>query len=237
MDLQHVKFLTSLILGIITSLTGVMAGSPSHGVDANGLAESPHPYHVTYTELAFNPKSGNFEVALCVWPMDLETALQRQDSQPIDLEKTKGIDEMMSRYVEKHFSIRPVVSPAKSPESEIPSTEAKDIKPRDDVKPRNSVNSGKVKTQKQLPNIRWVGHQFERRQVWLYFEIKGNAASDTWAVQNKLFMELNDDQLNHVQWSIDKRRYETFVCKKNKAEHLVSTKKLLQKKLLQRAAD
>lgn len=63
------------------------------------LAAAAHPYHVSLTEIDWNPNSGAFEVAVCVWPADLEKALAQQQSQPIDLDNTEGLDAIITSYV------------------------------------------------------------------------------------------------------------------------------------------
>lgn len=222
-------------------------------------AAPEHPYHVSYTELTFNKKSGNFEVAICVWPADLEKALAAQESKPVDLEKTDKLDEMIERYVAKRFLVRTfqprgnktveakefikgtpetkgnsnteLVIGDQPPrprnseiESEAPSKES--IASQDATKPLAADG----KNEKPKSNFRWVGLEKERRQVWLYFELAGDLKATDWTVENRVFSELNDDQLNHVQWTLDFKRYETFVCNEEKMKHRISTEKLLQKR-------
>ncbi|MEL7495995.1 MAG: DUF6702 family protein [Planctomycetota bacterium] len=210
-----------------------------------------HPYHVTYTEIAFNPKSGNFEVALCVWPTDLETVLTKQESQPVDLDKTKNLDAMMERYIAKRFLVKPAVtqtSPDSSSEPvDVPADKQPDLD-KDQATSKSTTaaksstkSSNTSKTDSQTPNsdsekqatnrenearpvssIRWVGHEQERRHVWMYFEVRGDANQLRWTLENRVFTEVNDDQLNHVQWTIGKKEFETFVCSREKLKHLIS---------------
>lgn len=228
-------------------------------------AAPEHPYHVSYTELAFNRKSGNFEVAICVWPADLEKALAAQEKKPVDLEKTDKLDEMIERYVAKRFlvqSFQPRVN-EKIGANEFPKSASEtkgDTKTKrdsntelviGDQEPRqrrseiesNNPSSESIagqdatkqlltdhKNEKPKSKFRWVGLEKERRQVWLYFELAGDLKTAEWTVENKVFSELNDDQLNHVQWTLDRKRYETFVCNEEKMKHRISTEKLLQKR-------
>lgn len=64
-----------------------------------------HPYHVSLAEIELNPKTGNFEVALCVWPADLEKAIALQIDESIDLDTIEKLDEHLATYVSKHFRI------------------------------------------------------------------------------------------------------------------------------------
>ena len=68
-------------------------------------AEATHPYHVSLAEIEFNQTTGNFEVALCVWPADLEKALSRQLGRPVDLDTIEDLDEKLAQYVSSCFQI------------------------------------------------------------------------------------------------------------------------------------
>jgi hypothetical protein len=65
-----------------------------------------HPFHVSVAEAEFNEESGHLEVALRVHPVDLEQALRCQESRPVDLDRSKGIDRMITKYVNSHFQVR-----------------------------------------------------------------------------------------------------------------------------------
>ena len=64
-----------------------------------------HPFHVSVAELEYNPKSKCLEVALKVWPEDLEKALNRNSKEPIDLDKTPRIDDLILAYLKKHIRV------------------------------------------------------------------------------------------------------------------------------------
>ena len=66
------------------------------------------------------------------------------------------------------------------------------------------------------PKIKWYGHEANAKKAWLYFEIAGDAEAD-WSIENRVFFELNDDQLNHVQWS-GTGKTETLVCDSDNSE-------------------
>ena len=76
------------------------------GSKAVVAVEPPHPYHVSIAEVNWNPESQKFEVALCLWPADLEKALAHQTGRPIDLAKEPEVDRLMETYVSKRFTIR-----------------------------------------------------------------------------------------------------------------------------------
>ncbi len=65
-----------------------------------------HPFHVSLAEAEFNQQTGSLEVALRVHPTDLEQALRAQEPRPVDLDRSKGIDRMIAKYLESHFQIR-----------------------------------------------------------------------------------------------------------------------------------
>lgn len=67
------------------------------------MSLAAHPYHVSLTEIEWNSKSGCFEVAVCLWPSDLEKALSQQEQQLIDLDKAKNLDDVIAKYVRKNF--------------------------------------------------------------------------------------------------------------------------------------
>jgi hypothetical protein len=145
-----------------------------------GLCPASHPNHVSNAEVNWNPKSGNFEIALCVWPADLEKALALDQSKPIDLDKVENLDELLKSYVEKKFLIRP----SQSQQSSTPQT---------NQEPSKAATA-----------IRWVGHERDLKAAWLYFEIEGDTQGAQWTVENRIFFELNEDQLNQLQLTVEK---------------------------------
>lgn len=131
-------------------------------------AAATHPFHVSSAEVQWNPKTGNFEVALCVWPADLEKAIALQTGKPTDLDQVNDINELMSKYIASRFAISKL----------------------DDSK-------------RHVPQrVRWVGHEMTLKNAWLYFEIGGKQGPGRWRVENRMFLELNDDQINHVQLDV-----------------------------------
>ena len=89
----------NLLLTLVFATIGMIAGSTTAV-----SAEPPHPYHVSLAEVNWNPKSQKFEVALCLWPADLEKALAQQTGRPIDLAKEPDVDRLIEAYVAKRFA-------------------------------------------------------------------------------------------------------------------------------------
>ena len=69
-------------------------------------AVAAHPFHVSLAEVEFNPKSKNLEIALRVWPNDLERAIQIQNKKKINIEKAKNADELILKYLELAFVVK-----------------------------------------------------------------------------------------------------------------------------------
>lgn len=133
-------------------------------------ASASHPYHVSMAEIEYNPTRKTFEVALCVWPEDLQKSVSQMEKRPvsIDTESEKDRDALFNKYVAQKFLFLP---------------------------------SGKAEEdgERTPASIRWVGSELTLKKCWLYFEVDGKTASDGWSIENQMFFELNDDQLNLVQ--------------------------------------
>lgn len=213
------------------------------GIFASGTvvaAEPPHPYHVSLAEVNWNPKSQKFEVALCLWPADLEKALARQTGRPVDLAKEPNVDRLLESYVSQRFIIRSAVRDAEHAKDQQPGPESLGSLPPHDAGNKVAANSTTVaespalaesaarptsigtiavtvSSDTQAPaKIKWYGHEADAKKAWLYFEIAGDGEVD-WSIENRVFFELNDDQLNHVQWS-GTGKTETLVCNADNPE-------------------
>ena len=152
----------SLFLGV--ALVAAVVSSPAD-------CRASHPYHVSHAEVNWNAKSGNFEIALCVWPADLEKALKGDSGKSVDLDKVEDLDQLLEAYVGKKFRITQVNAQGNS-----------------DSKNPESIS------------IRWVGHERDLKKAWLYFEIPGDKVNRQWKIENRVFFELNEDQLNHIDF-------------------------------------
>ena len=236
---NRINLLTAFVcIAIVVIVSGVTVA-----------AEPPHPYHVSMAEINWNPKSQKFEIALCLWPADLEKALAQQTGRPIDLAKEPDVDKLMETYISKRFIIH------STPRDQQPSK----AKPGDDsvsAPKRDSATDVVTKASSAAPTaldntaktaannlqsdtatqstkigtiavtvssdapapqkIKWYGHEADAKKAWLFFEIAGEPGVD-WRVENRVFFELNDDQLNHVQWS-GTGKIETLVCDSDNPE-------------------
>ncbi len=187
-------------------------------------AEQPwHPNHISLAEVEYNQQSGNFEVAMCVWPTDLEQVLQRQQGRLVDLQKEPAadLDSMIAKYIDAKFRIRPrqkstllvKTSPAKPTAAEEPA------KPSDS---KSKSTAGEAENERSGLTIRWVGHQASLKQVWLFFEVPGATAQHDWTIENRVFFELNDDQINQIQWTRGED-VKTLVCEPNDPRQAMTT--------------
>jgi len=134
-----------------------------------GPVTAPHPFHVTRAEIEYNGERNTFEVALCVWPEDLEKAISKMEDRDvsIDVETEADRDSMFKKYVAAKFQF------SGRPESKRIAATPK--------------------------GIRWVGSEIKVKQGWLYFEVPADASMNDWTIENRMFFELNDDQLNQIQ--------------------------------------
>ena len=219
------KYQLNLLLTVLWITISVIVSGVGV-VNAGGVA---HPYHVSLAEVNWNSKSQKFEVALCLWPADLEKALAQQTGRPIDLAKEPNVDRLIETYVAKRFtihSISRVTVKVSEPATQLPvpikDLESNKISGATKVSGDSQTTHGvqliesatvaklQTKPTSKSGKIKWYGHEADAKQVWLYFEVAADAEAD-WKVENRVFFELNDDQLNHVQWTASGKT-ETLVC-------------------------
>ena len=134
-----------------------------------------HPYHVSRAEIQYNATRGVFEVALCVWPADLEKAIGTSSENRIDFEKLSEADRdrLASKYVASKFTVR---------------------------RPQNDSSQAEADVELADPAaIRWVGSEVSLKQAWLYFEIEVESSAPQWSFENRMFFELNEEQMNQIQ--------------------------------------
>ena len=72
-----------------------------------GVNLQAHPFHATYTEVDWNAKTKVLEVALRVQPEDLDRVLSLRTKRKIDIEKTKGVDKLIQKYLAEVFLVEP----------------------------------------------------------------------------------------------------------------------------------
>ncbi|MEC9091333.1 MAG: DUF6702 family protein [Planctomycetota bacterium] len=144
-----------------------------------------HPFHVSVAEMEYNSKSQCLEVALRVWPEDLEKALTQQAKNKVDLDTTKNIDTLIFDYLNKKIKIQ---NPA-----------------------------GKT------CKLTWIGKELGIKQAWLYFEVKTGLSPADFSFSNRLFFELQEDQINLFNLNFGNRRASISFAK-DKAVHRLSPK-------------
>lgn len=162
----------------------------------NSVGIASHPYHVSYAEIELNQATGNFEVAICLWPADLEKALSKQSGKPIDLDKVDNLDSMMKTLIERDFKLCPV---------------------------HEVAETGTRRLDAPL-KMNWVGHEKNLKKVWVYFELFGQQQTDSWTLENRIFVDLNEDQSNFVELTVGEQETSlTFVS--GKLRQSLSTKR------------
>ncbi len=120
-----------------------------------------------------------------------EKALKGDSGKSIDLDKAEDLDRLMETYVAKKFRITQANVQANL----------------------NSKNT-------ELVSIRWVGHERNLKKAWLYFEIPGDKVNRQWKVENRVFFELNEDQLNHVDFKYGNSK-KVLISRSGQASHHV----------------
>lgn len=65
-----------------------------------------HPFHVSVAEMEFNKESRCFEIAMQVWPADLEDALETKFERKLTLESTPDIDELITEYLKDSLQFK-----------------------------------------------------------------------------------------------------------------------------------
>ncbi|TXH20437.1 MAG: hypothetical protein E6Q95_05740 [Chitinophagaceae bacterium] len=67
-----------------------------------------HPYHVSATEIEFNPKNSTLEISIKIFIDDFENVLKKNYRQKIDLHKAElrsNMDQLIADYVNKHLFV------------------------------------------------------------------------------------------------------------------------------------
>ena len=133
------------------------------------IAMASHPFHVSSAEVEYNQNRETFEVAICLWPEDLAKAVSQMEQKPIDIDAISETER--DKLFKKYVSQK-----------------------------FRFINSSTAEDEEQQPaTIRWVGSELNLKQGWLYFEVDAKSAGTEWTIENKMFFEVNEDQLNQVQ--------------------------------------
>ncbi len=67
--------------------------------------DAEHPHHASFAEVEWNAESGKLEVALSVWPPDLEHAISLMRDRPATLETVRNLDRVLQEYVAQTFTV------------------------------------------------------------------------------------------------------------------------------------
>ena len=128
-----------------------------------------HPFHVSCAEIEYNQNRETFEVALCVWPEDLAKAVSKMEEESIDID---ALSEAKRDEIFKKYVFQKF----------------------------RFVDASVAGNEQPLPaTIRWIGSELDVKKGWLYFEVDAKSAGTQWTIENQMFFELNEDQLNQVQ--------------------------------------
>lgn len=168
--------LNLLALSSSSTTAGMREGLPTRSQPvANcasiGKAENEgalHPFHLSNAEVEWNDDAKSLEIALKVWPIDLEEALENETKRSLDLDKTEDIDELIVAYLQSHFVFRQ----------------------------EDGTAAG----------IEWLGKEVSVKSAWLYFEIPLEQSPEGMVVENTLFFEHLQDQVNLLQYRTGRRR-------------------------------
>lgn len=151
-----------------------------------------HPYHVVFAEAEANPETGRLQVAMRVFPEDLERALERMSGRErVDLDQTEGVDELIARYLARTVLLRD---------------------------PEASREEGDAPA---LSTIRWVGKEVGIRHAWLYFEVElGRPDAEGLEVSLRAMFEIEPTQENTVRFRRGEERV-TVRCNRREPWALV----------------
>ena len=101
---------TFAIIFVVVLQASYVAAATSPSGTVSSSSNSPawesayaHPFHVSNAEVEWNEESKSLEVALKVWPIDLEEALENETRRSLDLDKTEDIDQLIVSYLQSRF--------------------------------------------------------------------------------------------------------------------------------------
>ncbi len=151
-----------------------------------------HPSHVTIGEAEWNRQSKSLEVAIRVNAADLEKSLRRRaKGAKVVLKSGEATaDRPTADYVNSRLALY-VRDPADR------DTAARDTAGRDPVD--READKKRVK-------LKWVGMEVEMHHVWLYFEFPMQNTPAEFTFENRLFLDLEEDQVNTMIFKVGGRK-------------------------------
>lgn len=140
---------------------------------ATTFAAAPHPFHTSMAEMEYNPETKRLEVALRLYIVDCETVLTKLNGKPVQIGDEANRDKLLQKYLETRFRIEPTAV----------------------VKPKVGKKSKPSKS-----TINFVGSEIDKAYVWAYFELTPPAKSKEFSLRNDVFVEVQPEQTNVVQF-------------------------------------
>lgn len=65
-----------------------------------------HKFYVSLAQVEYNAETKSLEIAIRVFPDDLELALKRANNRNVDLARTPDVDKLLLAYLQTHFEIQ-----------------------------------------------------------------------------------------------------------------------------------
>jgi hypothetical protein len=146
-----------------------------------------HPFHASIAEAEFNAKTNKIEVAMRLHPVDLEAVLRQIEGKPVDLDKTKNIDQLIVSYLAANFRIIETGTAFEKAEKVEAAT--------------------KSKADRKALKLHWVGKEIARKWAWVYFEFDIPSRRENYVIANTVFFDRLDDQVNTVNFRDGERRW------------------------------
>lgn len=129
-----------------------------------------HPFHACLAEMKWSEKDSGYQVALKVDPNDLEEAVAfHSKNNNFKLDESEAVGKAIFAYLKTRFVA---------------------------TQPDKTSNE-KKKSGNALP-LKWVGHEADVKEAWLYFEIPIKTDPSQLSLKNTILLEINERQVNLV---------------------------------------
>ena len=138
-------------------------------------AARAHPYHVSLAEAKVNHEKQRLEVALRVFPEDLEAALTHRFERDVNLERTEDVDALIAAYLREVFTLGDPSEPAVD--------EAEGVE--EETAPARFA-------------LAWAGKEVEVRHMWLYFTISLDRGIEGLEISNRVMFDVEPTQENSI---------------------------------------
>ena len=134
------------------------------------IPANAHPFHACLAEMKWSEKNSSYQVALKVDPNDLEEAVAfHSKNNKFKLDETEAAGKAIFAYLKTRFVATQLTE----------------------------TSNDKKKSETILP-LKWVGHESDVKEAWLYFEIPIKADQSRFSLKNTLLLEINEKQVNLV---------------------------------------